>query len=217
MLPKVMPLSSAGPIGIYHEVKIGETLSALSSRYAVPAGKIIDANNLSDPNGIEPGQFLYIPLKPRSSLLDIPDGYRKLRMNNENVLTHSKPIHNEGHFIWPITGSVITRFGVKKNDFVTKGIDVRAMSGAQVHASRSGTITFAGMEANGKGKMIIIDHGAGVESIYAHNSEILVKVGESIKQRDIISRVYSTGDDETFLHFEIRKNGQPVDPLQYLN
>ncbi len=84
-------------------------------------------------------------------------------------------------------------------------------------AANDGIVSFAESELSGLGKMVVIDHGNGFQTVYAHNEKNLVKVGETVKRSDIIALVGSTGRAaEPFLHFEIRKNHRPVDPLEYL-
>lgn len=96
------------------------------------------------------------------------------------------------------------------------GIDLSAPKGTRILASRSGKVTFAG-EADGYGLLVIVDHGQGVETRYAHASAMLVKEGQEVKAGQVIAKVGNTGRSTgPHLHFEIRRHGRPVDPWPLL-
>jgi murein DD-endopeptidase MepM/ murein hydrolase activator NlpD len=117
--------------------------------------------------------------------------------------------------IWPVNGPVTSGFGMRWGRMHT-GIDIAVPTGTPVHASASGTVVYAGW-MSGYGYLVAIDHGGGLATAYAHNSSLLVAVGQSVKQGDVISLSGSTGHSTgPHVHFEVRVNGVPVDPLQYL-
>jgi murein DD-endopeptidase MepM/ murein hydrolase activator NlpD len=96
------------------------------------------------------------------------------------------------------------------------GVDLSAPKGTRILASRSGRVTFAG-EAGGYGLLVIVDHGQGVETRYAHASALLVKVGQTVRAGQTIAKVGNTGTSTApHLHFEIRRHGRPVDPWPLL-
>jgi methyl-accepting chemotaxis protein len=98
-----------------------------------------------------------------------------------------------------------------------EGIDVAASSGDDIRASASGKVTFAGVY-NGYGRTVIIDHGNGISTLYGHSSKLLVKEGQTVSKGELIAKVGSSGRSTgPHLHFEIRINGEPVDPLNYLD
>lgn len=117
---------------------------------------------------------------------------------------------------WPATGKVITNFSSAKAD--NKGIDLSGKKGDSVLAAASGTIVYAGSGLRGYGKLIIIKHNDIYLSAYAHNSRIRVKEGQKVEVGQHIADIGSSGTraNITKLHFEIRKNGQSVNPLTYL-
>lgn len=121
-----------------------------------------------------------------------------------------------GRFSWPVVGQISSPYGYRGSEFHT-GIDIAKSSGSPVYASNGGTVTFAGW-SGGYGNLVIINHGGGIETYYAHNSSITVSVGEQVQKGQQIAKVGSTGRaNGSHLHFEIRVNGSAVNPLNYLN
>jgi murein DD-endopeptidase MepM/ murein hydrolase activator NlpD len=97
------------------------------------------------------------------------------------------------------------------------GINIAAAAGTPVRASEAGTVAYAGNELRGFGNMLLLKHGGGWVTAYAHNKELLVKRGEKVRRGQVIARVGSTGGvDQPQLHFEIRKGKRAVDPLDEL-
>ncbi|MBI4974444.1 MAG: M23 family metallopeptidase, partial [Candidatus Omnitrophica bacterium] len=120
-------------------------------------------------------------------------------------------------FIWPVSGTVVAFFGARVDKVRNKGIDIRASIGNKVMASRSVKVVFCDDRFKGYGRTVILDHGDSYQTVYAYNSEILVKVGDSVDRGRTIARVGSTGRaKEPSLHFEIRKDGVPQNPFYYL-
>ena len=99
---------------------------------------------------------------------------------------------------------------------MNKGIDIAGQLGQPVKAAANGSVVYAGRGLLGYGDMIIIKHNETYLSAYAHNSRLLVKEGDQVKAGQTIAEMGSTGSDRVKLHFEIRRRGQPVDPLGYL-
>jgi murein DD-endopeptidase MepM/ murein hydrolase activator NlpD len=117
--------------------------------------------------------------------------------------------------IWPVNGPVTSGFGMRWGRMHT-GIDIAVPTGTPVHASAAGTVVYASW-MSGYGYLVAIDHGNGLATAYAHNSSLLVSVGQHVSQGQVISLSGSTGHSTgPHVHFEVRVNGVPVDPLQYL-
>jgi murein DD-endopeptidase MepM/ murein hydrolase activator NlpD len=117
--------------------------------------------------------------------------------------------------IWPVNGPVTSGFGMRWGRMHT-GIDIAVPTGTPVHASASGVVVYAGW-MSGYGNLVAIDHGGGLATAYAHNSSLIVSVGQHVSQGDVISLSGSTGHSTgPHVHFEVRVNGVPVDPLNYL-
>lgn len=117
---------------------------------------------------------------------------------------------------WPAKGEVLTNFSIKNT--TNKGIDIKGKKGDSVLAAASGNVVYAGSGLRGYGKLIIIKHNDVYLSAYAHNSKIRVKEGQYVKAGQYIANIGSSGSrtEGAKLHFEIRRNGKPIDPLRLL-
>lgn len=119
-------------------------------------------------------------------------------------------------FSWPIKGYIITPFGVNGTSR-SKGVDIRASEGAAVRAAKSGRVVYCDPHMKGFGNTVIVDHGGGLQTVYAYNSVILVNVGDMVERGSVIAKAGATGRaKEPSLHFEVRKNGEPQNPAYYL-
>jgi murein DD-endopeptidase MepM/ murein hydrolase activator NlpD len=118
-------------------------------------------------------------------------------------------------FIWPVEGVVVSGFGMRWGR-LHEGIDITASSGTPIWAAAAGTVIHSGW-LGGYGNLVVVDHGNGLSTAYAHASAIHVGVGQSVAQGETIALVGSTGNSSgPHLHFEVRVNGTAVDPLLYL-
>ena len=124
--------------------------------------------------------------------------------------------------IWPVAGTLESGFGGRRNPFggssyeFHSGQDIDAEWGAPVIAGANGTVTFSGWQS-GYGQLVVIDHGGGLTTRYGHLSAIAASVGQLIQRGEFLGRVGSTGRSTgPHLHYEVRINDQPVNPLQYL-
>jgi murein DD-endopeptidase MepM/ murein hydrolase activator NlpD len=120
-----------------------------------------------------------------------------------------------GMFIWPVNGPVVSGFGMRWGR-MHEGIDIAVPTGTQIRAAASGTVSIAGVEG-GYGNYTCIDHGGGLSTCYAHQEQILVSSGQQVSQAQVIGISDCTGHClGPHVHFEVRVNGQAVDPLGYL-
>jgi murein DD-endopeptidase MepM/ murein hydrolase activator NlpD len=116
-------------------------------------------------------------------------------------------------FRWPIRGPILEQFKAGEND----GIDILAAVGEWVHAAADGVCIYAGDDIKTYGNLVLIRHDNGYVTAYADNSELEVKEGDAIKRGQIIAKAGDSGAAKSpRLHFELRKDGQPVDPVKYL-
>jgi murein DD-endopeptidase MepM/ murein hydrolase activator NlpD len=118
-------------------------------------------------------------------------------------------------FIWPVNGTVVSGYGMRWGR-LHEGIDIAASTGTPIWSAAAGTVIHAGW-LGGYGNLVVVDHGNGLATAYAHASAILVAVGQQVAQGETVALIGSTGNSSgPHLHFEVRVNGVAVDPLLYL-
>lgn len=136
-------------------------------------------------------------------------------LNDQRSLLAAKP---QG---WPVKGWMTSSFGMRKSPFTGRrkmheGLDIAARTGTPVYVTADGVISQAETAA-GYGKLVVVDHGYGFKTYYAHNSKIFVKVGQRVKRGERISAVGNTGSSTgSHVHYEVRRNGVPLNPRKYL-
>jgi murein DD-endopeptidase MepM/ murein hydrolase activator NlpD len=123
--------------------------------------------------------------------------------------------HGDLHFSWPVKGNVISEFGMRDGR-MHDGLDIAGSAADPIAAAEAGEVIFAGA-MKGYGKMIIIKHSSDFTSVYAHNQQNLVEEGDTVSKGQVVARMGQTGRaSRVHLHFEIRKNRTPTNPLSYL-
>ncbi|MDR4505647.1 MAG: peptidoglycan DD-metalloendopeptidase family protein [Candidatus Scalindua sp.] len=187
-----------------YTIKKGDTLWKIGYNFGVSPDTIINNNHISDVTKIKPGQVLIIPA-------GIPS-YTKTTPSEKTVLDES-----EEPFIWPLQGKILTNFDQWIDGGKSTGIDIEAVNGQSVKASRGGIVALTSDTPDGWGKVIVLQHNDGSYTWYAHTSQILVKKNDTIKQGQVIAMAGSTGRaEQDKLHFKIFLHGVPVNPSYYL-
>ncbi len=125
----------------------------------------------------------------------------------------SPPVQTGHGWIWPASGVLMARFDEAAN---SNGIDISGSDGEPIRAAAAGKVVYAGTGLRGYGLLLIIKHDETFLSAYAHNRAVTVKEGDAVNKGQIIAEMGQTGTDSVRLHFEIRRDGKPVDPLLYL-
>ena len=203
-----------------HVVATGETLYRVAKAYGVSPEALAAKNGIEDPRTLAVGQDLIIP-EPEIGGPSAPEQPPMLLKEKERPasLVRGKGASSNaslrGDLEWPLRGVLYTRFGRKGRD-VHDGIDLAAPVGTPIKAARSGTVIYAG-EQRGYGLIAIIEHANGLTTLYAHNRELRVKTGQRVSDGQVIATVGESGRTTgPHLHFEVRKEGVPVDPLDHL-
>jgi murein DD-endopeptidase MepM/ murein hydrolase activator NlpD len=120
-------------------------------------------------------------------------------------------------FAWPVNGNVISNFGATTNGEKNDGINIAAAMNTPIHASASGTVTYAGNELKGYGNLVLLKHSGGYTTAYANADHLVVARGDFVAKGQVIGYTGQTGDvTSPQLHFEIRTNTTPVNPRSYL-
>ncbi|WP_346840182.1 peptidoglycan DD-metalloendopeptidase family protein [Microbulbifer sp. SAOS-129_SWC] len=217
----------------FHTVSRGDTLYSIAWRYGRDFRQLAAINGIAPPYQIFPGQHLKLvgralattslaaPKNTRKTPRRVSHTATKPRPKAVKSLTSSKPrkpasrVSSSGiRWQWPAHGKVISRFQAKNP--LRKGVDIAGQKGESVLAAANGTVIYAGSALRGYGKLLIVKHNDEYLSAYAHNHKLLVREGSEVKAGQRIAELGSSGTDRNKLHFEIRRNGQPVDPLAYL-
>jgi len=201
--------------GLLHTVVRGDTVLRIASIYKADAKAIIQANTLqNDGSDIVVGEQLFIPggVKPQPVYVAPKVTQNPLRQVSAPPPSSASPAGSG--YLWPTAVTSITQyFGWRHT-----GVDIAGPKGTPIYASRSGTIIKSQCGWNGGyGCYVIIDHGAGVHTLYGHNSELLVGVGQEVSQGQTIALMGSTGRSTgPHVHFEVRVRGKQQNPLQYV-
>lgn len=185
--------------GVLHQVATGESLWEIAERYQISMDEITKANGIADPSRLQPNTKLVIPgattLKPRDMIL----------VNGQL----------QKAFEWPVKGRISSPFGTRWGK-MHNGLDIAVATGTQVKSAADGRVSFAGWNG-GYGILVIVDHGNGVETRYAHNSRLNVKVGQKVERGQVVAYSGNTGvSTGPHVHFEIRQRNNPVNPQTYL-
>lgn len=154
-----------------------------------------------------------LPAKPDARAEVKPEGKAEVKADPK-AEPKAEPPRAAGNsaWMWPTQGKVIRGF----NEGTNKGIAIAGARGQAVHAAAAGRVIFSGTGLRGLGRLIVIRHGNGYLSVYAHNDKLLVKEGQNVMQGQRIADMGSSDSDQVKLHFEIRRQGKPVDPLKLL-
>lgn len=220
LLVAVLPLvwlagcqSSPRPAGsTLHVVRPGENLYRLSLYYDVPVSRIRRTNRIGDAKALDVGDRLVIPgsrrRQPRYALT--PNGPRAPEVGAR------PPSARPGlHFRWPIDGRLSSRFGWR-NGRPHEGIDIAARKGTRIRAAAPGRVILSGW-LGGYGRVVIVSHNGAYSTVYAHNARNHVRKGQFVQTGQLLAEVGATGRASgPHVHFEIRRNEKPLDPLRYL-
>jgi len=194
----------------------GDTLYSLSKRYGVSVERLAQLNQLKKPYIIQPGQTIFLkPLNTsgKSSTGRVTTGSTaaaKSGQQKSQAVSWPKSVRWQ----WPVKGKVVKKFNRRYND--AKGLDIAGKQGDAIVASADGKVVYSGNGLISYGNLIIIKHNKTFLSAYAYNRKLLVKEGDTVKAGQKIAEMGHKDKLGPRLHFEIRKNGKPVDPMKYL-
>ena len=231
-IPNVVVDPNSGKPG-YYTVKQGDTLIKIGLESGQSYKDIARWSALENPNRIEIGQALRVvppedavvvkPVAaPKVSSTALPPAGAASTPASSPAKASSAPAtapaanaasEDDIAFAWPAKGELLDGFDESKN---RKGLDIGGANGDAVLAAADGKVVYADAGLRGYGKLIIIKHNSQFLTAYAHNQTLLVKEDQVVKKGQKIAEMGSTDSDRTKLHFEVRKQGKPVDPSKYL-
>lgn len=182
-----------------HRVRQGETLWHIANTYGVEIDQVVLSNSLRQPDRLALGQELKIPAGGSQRRETVPAVSRRA-----------------ARMIWPVAGVITSRFGPRSGGF-HHGLDIAADTGQPVRAAAAGEVIFSGWKNSIYGRIVMVDHGGGYRTLYAHNSINLVQVGDSVQAGQVIAQVGATGRATgPHVHFEVYQAGKIRDPLRFL-
>lgn len=216
-----------------YTVRRGDTLYSISWRYGLDYREVARWNNVNERFQIYPGQVLSLAsggaaVKPPATTASTttarstpPPSSQQAPSNQPAAQTQppaasqsTTAVAGQPVWRWPAEGQIIRRFSAIEGG--SKGVDIAGKTGDPVVAAADGRVVYAGSGLLGYGNLVIINHNRQFLSAYAHNSRILVSENDMVKTGTKIAEMGQTGTDRVQLHFEIRRDGKPVDPLTYL-
>jgi len=210
------PRTSVPKPGQTAVVRRGDTLFALARIHNITPRDLAAWNGLAEPYTIYPGQSLR--LYPGGSASSTPRPATGTAATRPVVVTPAAPatapVSSGIGWRWPAEGAVVGRFVA--GEATKQGVDIAGTSGQAVRAAGPGVVVYSGAGLVGYGELIIIKHNEQWLSAYGHNRKRLVNEGQNVKAGDQIAEMGRSGTSRDMLHFEIRYNGKPVDPLIYL-
>ncbi len=227
----------------HYRVRKGDTLYSIAFRYGKDFSALARANGIDADYRIYPGQLLRLveappavkrpsPVAPATRATrptavassstapapaaSVPRSTAVTRQSSSTSSNSGNSAEDTSPLVWgwPVQGRVLQGFSAKGK--VNKGINIAARKGESVRAAARGSVVYAGSGLLGYGNLIIINHNQQYLSAYAHNSKIFVKEHDRVKKGEKIAEAGNSGTTRSMLHFEIRKDGKPVNPLRYL-
>ncbi len=229
---KMLPIS-----GVLHIVKKGDTLGKIASIYDANVENIVETNRLASAESLQPGEELIVPggtppaaapIATRSTIAtrpDVPinriagkalDIYQEITGKEDGRDAPADIEEGEEKpktkLLWPVSGRIITQyFGWRHT-----GLDIDGDYKDAIYASEDGIVEVAGWNSGGYGLQVVVSHGSGMKTRYAHASKLFVKPGEAVKRGQVMAMVGTTGRSTgTHLHFEVLIGGKVVNPLAY--
>ena len=218
----------------YHIVKPGETLYSIGWAYGYDHKQIAAWNGIDEPFSIHTGQRIRLtPLNNKSAksanhkIIDVSVNKQPAsKRNSATTRSTSRTAKNKKSSVvskstkrlawkWPTTSKKVVQY-FSESDIRKKGINIAGRNGQSIKAAAAGRVVYSGTGLIGYGRLIIIKHSNKFLSAYAHNRELLVKEGDQIRLGQKIATMGSSGTSRVMLHFEIRRDGLPVNPLHYL-
>ncbi len=193
-------------------VKQGDNLYSIAFEAGFDTRDVARWNSMNQDDTIYPGQEIKL-YPPPNERVRPPSAAPSQTTPAKTTAVPVRASANPTQWIWPTQGEIITRFSTQEQK---NGISIAGESGTPVSATANGRVVYAGTGLIGFGRIIIVKHSEEFLSVYAHNSRIVVNEGDSVQQGQKIAEMGSTDAERVKLHFEIRRFGKPVNPLDYL-
>ncbi|GJL78926.1 MAG: hypothetical protein NPINA01_19150 [Nitrospinaceae bacterium] len=206
--------------GVYHLVQPGQTLYRIAQVYDINVQTLIRINKIRDTSNVPVGTRLWVPGAYRVRYVPPTDPPQRTVRNNKKRSRqesgHKKRPPVKNFLQWPVKGTLTSTFG-KRGTRRHEGIDIGASRGTPIYAAADGQVVFSDWGPTGYGLMVIIKHKHHLTTVYAHNSKNWVRKNTWVKRGQKIASVGTTGRSTgPHLHFEVRNDTHPRNPLKYL-
>ncbi|XXK23400.1 peptidoglycan DD-metalloendopeptidase family protein [Arenicellales bacterium nBUS_48] len=234
--PAVIPVSDLSGANNSDKARVvaeGDSLYQISWEAGLDYRDVARWNNLEPPYRLSTGQMIYfsdqslsdnvspVASSPQPVVVEVTpiispaetESSADSRTVDNNATVPMASIETGHGWVWPADGIVIGRFEDNTGD---NGIDISGQSGDPIQAAAGGKVVYAGTGLRGYGLLLILKHDETYLSAYAHNRAVMAKEGDEVGKGQVIAEMGQTGAESPRLHFEIRKDGKPVDPLRYL-
>ena len=197
----------------FHIVRKGDTLYSIAWRYGLDYRNVASWNRIEPPYTIFPGQRVGIKGTFTASSAQPLNSSKVAKRNTRTEPTKEIATSvSEVGWRWPTKGKMVASFQASGS----KGVDIGGHFDQPIYAAAGGRVVYSGGGLRGYGKLIIIKHNKRFLSAYAHNNKLLVEEGDEVSGGQHIASMGRSGADRVMLHFEIRRDGKPVDPARYL-
>ena len=202
----------------YYRVRRSDTLYSIAWMFGLDYRALARVNSLRPPYCLRVGEKIkmtHVPIGDYTSQkVFLPDNRHISKSRNyRNSHGQVKALHS-GVWVWPARGKIIS--GYKKGYAENTGINIRGYYREPVFAAASGNVVYCGTGVRGYGNLIIIKHNSSYLSAYAYNDSIVVRLGQRVKAGQKIALMGKNNAGEVMLHFEVRENGLPVNPMRFL-
>lgn len=197
-----------------YRVKKGDTIYSIAWAFGLDYRALAATNHLSPPYQIQAGQTLRMTTVPRGAHVS-RSASTSPRIVYMTAWRPSQPTHPVSHWQWPAKGKVVDRYSQTIGG--NQGVDIVGRYGEPVRAAANGVVVYSGAGVRGYGNLIIVKHNDSYLSAYAFNKRILVKEGSRVRAGQKIAEMGRTDAGRVMLHFEIRRDGKPMNPLRYLS
>ncbi len=231
-VPHTAPVINKSPsrhIPQAYEVKPGDSIYTIAWSVGLDFLDIAEWNGLKKPYAIRPKQIIRLRKPASKTAAPKPASANVRKPAVAKTLPTTKPAAKPranlsaaptvgfskvpGQWNWPAEGRLIGKYAPSDG---SNGIQIAGADGSAIKATAAGEVVYVGEGLRGYGKLVIVKHSAEYLSAYAHNRDILVKEGQAVKSGQQIAKMGRSGTKTTMLHFEIRVDGKPVDPMTYL-
>jgi lipoprotein NlpD len=213
------PMHPVAPEGSFYVVRAGDTLEELARTQRIPLEDLAEVNGLAMDAPLSEGQVIFVLASDPGALAALPTATEPAERPPAAIVRQvpeASPEQKE-ELRWPLPeGRITSAFG-KRWGRKHEGIDLAAPTGTPVLAAREGRVLYAGSSLQGYGNMVVLQHANDLLTAYAHNSELLVRVGDRVRAGQTIARVGQSGRATgPHLHFEVRRGHVPLNPLRFL-